>query len=286
MTNTDRAQSEAIPIPTLAQSDTGSGVGSDADGPAILLARPQLGENIGAAARAMANFGLTDLRIVAPRDGWPSPKAQAMAAGALGDHAADGTPRPGPVTARVFDDLPAAIADLRYMLAATARPRELEKPVFGPQEAVAGLRARRAAGAGVGVLFGPEASGLTNDEVGAADAIVTYPVNPAFASLNLAQAVGVFAHIWRASAAGDDAAPPFDHESLPAPKADFDGLMAQLEQALETARYFHPADKQPLMMRHMRAALTRAGLTEQEVRTLRGAIKALERGPRRQDRGG
>lgn len=264
LTSTDRSRSEAVP-PSLAQ------------GPAIVLARPQLGENIGAAARVMANFGLQDLRVAAPRDGWPSPKAQAMAAGALGDHAPDGTPRPGPVTARVFDDVRAALGDVRFVVAATARPRELETPVMAPQEAVAALRARCKDGAACAVLFGPEASGLSNDEVVQADAIVTYPVDRAFPSLNLAQAVGVFAFAYRSHAGGET---PFEHAPIAAPKADFDRFIDHLESALEAAHYFHPPDKQPLMMRHMRAALARAGLTEQEVRTLRGALKALERGPR------
>ncbi len=246
--------------------------------PAVVLARPQLGENIGAAARVMANFGLKDLRLAAPRDPWPNRAAFAMAAGALGcgDDPAGGGPAAdaAPITVRVHSDVDAALSDVGYALAATARPRELEIPVLPPDAAVAALAARAAAGVSVAVLFGPEASGLTNDEIVRADAIVTYPVNRAFSSLNLAQAVGVFAYAWGARATQEVA---FHRDLAPATKADFEGLMAHLEQALEEARYFHPPDKQPLMMRHMRAAFARAGLTEQEVRTLRGALKALQR---------
>ncbi len=239
----------------------------------VILARPQLGENIGAAARVMANFGLSDLRLAAPRDVWPNRAAFAMAAGALGflDEPSSGPP---PVKVAVHDDVTAALGDVGYALAATARPRELEIPVLAPQDAVAALASRAAAGVRVAVLFGPEASGLTNDDIVQTDAILTYPVNPGFSSLNLAQAVGVFAYAWGAAQA---AAAPFERDLAPAAKADFEALMVHWEEALEEARYFHPAHKQPLMMRHMRAAFARAGLTEQEVRTLRGAIKALQR---------
>lgn len=246
--------------------------------PAVILARPQLGENIGAAARVMANFGLSDLRVAAPRDPWPNRAAFAMAAGALGFHDAPaGAEAAAPVKASLWPSLDAALGDLGYVLAATARPRELEIPALGPAEAMAALAARRSAGVRAGVVFGPEASGLTNDEIVRADAIVTYPVNPAFSSLNLAQAVGVFAYAWATRSAAEA---PFDRAIVPAAKADFEGLMAHVEQALEAAHYFHPAEKQPLMMRHLRAAFARAGLTAQEVRTLRGALKALQRARR------
>jgi tRNA/rRNA methyltransferase len=223
-----------------------------------------MGENIGAAARVMANFGLADLRLVAPRDGWPNEKAEAMAAGAL----------EGPVSAAVFADLDAAIADLTYVVAATARPRHLEKPVLVPGEAAGELRAR---GAGTAVLFGAEKSGLPNEAVARADAIVTYPVDSAFPSLNLAQAVGVFAYAW---ATGAGPAEPLARPE-PASKKETRDLVDHLLAELEEARFFFPPEKVEMMELNVRAAFDRAGLTSQEVSTLRGAIKALANGPKR-----
>ena len=236
--------------------------------PAVILVRPQLGENIGAAARAMLNFGLADLRLVAPRDGWPNPDAVPMAAGAARVLE----------TATLFDTVEAAVADLAFVLAATARRREMEIPVIGTAEVGPQLRAARRDRVATDILFGPEKAGLTNADVALADAILTYPVNPAFQSLNLAQAVGVFSYIWGASA---NAGIPDVFEGLRAPAApreDLVRLFEHLEDELARAGFFHPPEKRPLMTQNIRAPLTRAQLTEQEVRTFRGIVKALAEG--------
>jgi tRNA/rRNA methyltransferase len=228
--------------------------------PAIILVSSQMGENIGAAARVMANFGLTDLRLVSPRDGWPNPAADTMSAGALD----------GVVTARVFDTVEQAIADCGLVLATTARARGMEKPVHdvaGARERIASTPAR------TGILFGAERTGLTNEAVTLADAILSYPVNPKFASLNLAQAVAVFAHGW---AEGQGLPPRFaDSIDAPATREDLIGMMEHFEDELDRAGFFMPAVKRDVMVRNLRNAFTRSGWTEQEVRTFRGAIKAL-----------
>lgn len=233
--------------------------------PAIILARPQMGENIGAAARVMRNFGLADLRIVSPRDGWPSEKAEAMAAGA-----ADLLE-----SARVVEDVAEAVGDLTLLFAATARPRDMVKPVVTAREAMPRAAKAIAEGGAAGVMFGAEASGLSNAEIALADAILTLPVDPAFSSLNLAQAVAVTAYEWRA---GDPPPDTFGDAPRPADKAALSGLQAHLEEELERAGFFFPPEKADLMRRNLRAALARGGLTEQEISTLRGAIKALSRG--------
>lgn len=233
--------------------------------PAFILVAPQLGENIGAVARVMGNFGLKDLRIVAPRDGWPNPAADTMSAGAL----------PDVVTARVFDTVEQAIADCAQVLATTARPRGMEKPVVD----AAGAVGRVASVSGLtGILFGAERAGLPNEAVTLADAIVTLPVNAGFASLNLAQAAGVIAHSWAAAQAAG--LPPRFQESLdvPATREDLIGMMEHFEAELERAGFFMPEVKRPVMVQNLRNAFTRAGWTEQEVRTFRGAIKALSVG--------
>lgn len=239
-------------------------------GPAIILVEPQLGENIGAAARAMANFGLSDLRLVSPRDGWPNDKARAAASRA--DHILDAT--------SVFATTAEAVAELRFIYASTARNRGLPKPVVGPRAAVAELRRRAEAGQATGILFGRERWGLTNEQIALADAIVTFPVNPAFASLNIAQAVLLMSYEWM-SAGLDGALPTRSKLSgldlTPAPKADLFGLVGHLETALEPTGYFRSATKRPTMMHNLMAILQRAGLTEGEVRVLRGVVAALER---------
>lgn len=235
--------------------------------PLFVLIEPQLGENIGAAARAMLNFGLSDLRLVNPRDGWPNPAAVAMASGAVAviDRA------------RVFPSTLEALADCRYILAATARPRELMLPVVTPAEGAAEMKARIGRGETCAVLFGAERAGLSNEDVARADAILSVPVNPAFASLNLAQAALIVAYEW----ANADGRAPFKSEladAIPAPKADFEGLMQHVLGALDAAGYFYPPEKRPVMERTLRIAFGRAGFTEAEVRSLRGVIKALARG--------
>jgi tRNA/rRNA methyltransferase len=234
--------------------------------PAIILHMPQLGENIGAAARVMLNFGLTDLRLVQPRDGWPSASAEAMSAGALS----------AGVDVTVFDTLDAAMAGLTYAMATTARPRGMEKPVLSAPEAVTALRER---GERCGVLFGGEKSGLPNEAVALCDAILTYPVNPGFASLNLAQAVGVFCHQWGAGAGlGGRFAGKAEGVGAPASREELIGMFEHFEAELERAGYFYPPEKTPVMINNLRNALIRAQWTQQEVQTFRGAIKALALG--------
>ncbi|MGD9981481.1 MAG: RNA methyltransferase [Hyphomonadaceae bacterium] len=243
--------------------------------PAVCLVRPQMGENIGAVARVLLNFGLVSLRLVAPRDRWPNPKAEVVAVGA--DKVLKG--------ARVEWTLEEALADATLVIAATARPRELEKPAWGPRETAAKLKAAIAAGERPVVMFGPEASGMETDEVAKADAILTLPVNPGFASLNLANAVAVFAYAY-SEARQESATPSWFHggESEPATQDELEGLFLHLEQELERGRFFHPPDKSPLMKRNLRSIFLRARLTQQEAQTLRGVIKALTigRGGRKQ----
>jgi tRNA/rRNA methyltransferase len=237
--------------------------------PAFCLVRPQMGENIGAVARVMLNFGLTSLRMVSPRDRWPNPKAAAVAVGAdqVLDHA------------RVEWRLEDALADATLVLAATARPRGLEKPVWGPRQAAENVRAAIAAGERPVVMFGPEAAGLETDEVARADAILTLPVNPGFASLNLANAAAVFAFAYAEVRQSEDLPVWFrDPQTPPATQDELEGVFAHLEQELERGRFFHPADKAPLMKRNLRSIFLRARLTGQEASTLRGVIKALSIG--------
>jgi tRNA/rRNA methyltransferase len=235
--------------------------------PCIILKDAQLAENIGAAARAMANFGLSDLRLVSPRDGWPQPRAWASASGAH-----------WPLDeARVFDRLEDAIADLTLVLATTARPREAGLPVHSPREGAARLRAAATAGQACGVVFGGERAGLEADDIALCQAIVTAPVDERHHSLNLAQAVVITAYEWRmAEAHGPPAA--FGEAEAPAEFAALMGLYEQLEAELDAAGFFHPPEKRPSMVRNLRVALGRARFTVQEVRTLRGVVTALARG--------
>ena len=234
--------------------------------PVIILHAPQLGENIGAAARVMLNFWLTELRLVSPRDGWPSETAEAMSAGALGQG----------VEVQVCETLEAAMADLTFTIATTARPRGMEKPVLDAPGAVEAVAARRGR---AGVLFGGEKSGLPNEAVALCDAILTYPVNPAFSSLNLAQAVGVFCHQWGASVGlGGKFEGKGEGVGEPASREDLIGMFEHFEAELERAGYFYPPEKTPVMVTNLRNALVRAQWTQQEVRTFRGAIKALSLG--------
>ncbi len=230
--------------------------------PAIILARPQMGENIGAAARVMGNFGLRDLRIVSPRDGWPNPAAETMSAGAFQTA----------VDVRVYDTLALAVEDLTYVAATTARPRGMEKPVFSARRGVEEIAARPPASCGV--LFGAEKTGLLNEEVVVADAIMTYPVNPTFSSLNLAQAVGVFCHEW---AARNEAAPQ-QPDNPPAPRGEVIGMIGHLEDELDRAGFFFPPEKKPVVLNNLANMFTRAQWTRHEVQAFRGAIKALALG--------
>ena len=236
-------------------------------GPAVILVEPQLGENIGAAARAMLNVGLTDLRLVRPRDGWPNDAARAAASGA--DAVVDG--------ARVFAEVGAAIGDVRRLYACTARPRDMAKPAMSAEAAAAEMRAFSRRSEACAWMFGPERAGLGNDEVALADAVVTVPLNPAFASLNLAQAVLLAGHAWlRAgedeptSEAGDDPA----GDPL-ATKAELIGLFEHLEGELDASGFLQNRERRPVTVRKIRNLLQRAELREFEVRILRGVIAAL-----------
>jgi tRNA/rRNA methyltransferase len=252
------------------EGETAAGEGPAAD-PVVILVEPQLGENIGTAARAMANFGLTRLRLVRPRDVWPNGRAIAAASGAADVLEAT----------ELFDNVEAAVADLGFVFATTARAREMAKLVRGPEEAGAMLKQRRDEGVRTGILFGRERFGLNNDEVGLADEIVTLPVDPAHASLNIAQAVLIVAYEWRRAGAGPALTFAGGIKADPAAKAELVGLFEHLEAALDETRFFRPPEKKPHMVQALRALLQRAGLSEQEVRTLRGVVAALEQRPTR-----
>ena len=238
-------------------------------GPAIILVEPQLAENIGMAARAMANFGLSELRLVAPRDGWPKKGAHSAASGAT--HILE--------TAKLYRTVREAIADLNFLLATTRRARGQMKRVLAPEEALRDVHGRIGAGERVGILFGRERAGLENDEISLADAIITFPVDPAFGSVNLAQAVLLVGYEWFRTAAGS--AMPFeaDQRTPPAPREMIVSFFEYLETELDAAN-FYPADKKPVMTRNMRDIFHRMALTEQDIRTLRGAVRALAEGRR------
>ena len=244
-------------------------------GPAIVLVRPQLAVNIGMCARAMTNFGLTDLRLVAPREGWPRTdehRETAYAAAAGGGHLLD--------AAKVFATTREAIGDLDHVFATTARERGQAKPVLTPSMAMGESAARIGQGEKRGILFGPERTGLDNDEVVLADAILTFPVNPGYGSLNLAQAVLLVGYEWFRHAIGD--APPFEapERSPPAKREALIAFFENLEEKLDERGFFRPVSKKPLMQRNLRNIFHRRGLTEQDLRTLWGAVVRLVEGPR------
>jgi tRNA/rRNA methyltransferase len=245
-------------------------------GPIVILVEPQLGDNIGATARAMANFGLSTLRLVKPRDGWPNPRAWVAASGA--DRILD--------EARLFDSVEAAIGDCTYVLATTARAHDQAKPVIGPEEAARQMAPRVAAGETVGVLFGRERYGLENPEVGLADAIVTLPVNPAFASLNLAQAVLVIAYEWFTLVTGSALPFRMPVKSGPAPREQLLAFFATLERELERVEYFRPAEKRDTMLINLRNIFHRMQPTRQDIQTLHGVIMAIAEGRKGPARGG
>jgi tRNA/rRNA methyltransferase len=234
--------------------------------PLIVLVRPQLGENIGKAARAMLNFGLTELRLVAPRDGWPNPAAGPAASGA--DIVLE--------RAQVFASVAEAVHDIPHVYATTVRKRGLVMPVVTPEQAAREIRALPERSA---ILFGAERAGLETDEVAVAGKIVTVPINPEFRSLNLAQAVILLAYEWSKHEAlaipteGEPAEPR-------ATQAQLEGLIGQLEQALEQADYFHPPDRTPATKNTIRTILTKAGWSNREVQAMRGIVRALAGGRR------
>jgi tRNA/rRNA methyltransferase len=244
-------------------------------GPAIILVRPQLAVNIGMCARAMVNFGLSDLRLVNPREGWPRTGAlrkgaYAAAAGAV--HLLE--------NAKLFDSVEAAVADLHCVFATTARERGQAKRIMTPDEAMPEVAARTIAGEQHGILFGPERTGLDNDEIAIADAVITFPVNPAYASLNLAQAVLLVGYEWMRSANGTGIPFALPERSPAAPREMVLSFFAYLEGELERAGFFRPAAKFPVMQRNLRNIFHRLQLSEQDVRTLRGMIVRLVEGPR------
>ncbi len=236
--------------------------------PAIILVRPQLGENIGKAARAMLNFGLTELRLVAPRDGWPNPAAGPAAAGA--DEVL--------ACAKVFDTVAEAVADCAHVYATTVRKRGVTKPVLTPEAAAHAIR--RDAGRSA-ILFGPERSGLETDDVALARTIVTVPINPAFGSLNLAQAVILVAYEWSKGEAL--AQPPETELPPPAPQEELDGMIEQLDAMLIAAHFYYPPDRTAVTRRTLRTLLTKPGWSSPEVRTLRGVLSALAGAKRAKD---
>lgn len=230
------------------------------------MIEPQLGENIGMAARAMLNCSLTDLRLVRPRDGWPNEDALKASSGA--DQVIE--------TAKLFDTTADAVADLQLVYATTARSRDMTNRIVTPTQAALEIRDFLTGEGACGVVFGPEAKGLKNDDLALADTLIMVPVNPAFSSLNLAQAVFSVGHEWFKIT--DDSLPSelaIPKETRPADKAELLRLFEHLEDELERSGFFHVAEKRPVMSRQIRNMLQRAGLTEQEVRTLRGVVTSL-----------
>lgn len=236
--------------------------------PVFILVRPQMGENIGAAARAMLNFGLDTLRLTDPRDGWPNPRAVAMASGAAGrvlDRAV------------VFADVPGAIADCDFVFATTARGRELTKPIYTPEAAMAQARALIGQGARVGVLFGPERTGLENEDVSRANAIVTVPVNPDFPSLNLAQAVLLTGYEWARQGHDGPAVQSGLAGADMASRLEIEKLGDHYEERLAEAGFFFPPHKAANMKLNLRNMWGRLGLTRADVQTLHGMLRQIVR---------
>ena len=257
----------------------GSAFASEGESPAVLLMEPQLADNVGMVARAMANFGLDDLRLIAPRDGWPNEKARIAASGAnyIIDDAAD------------FPTLDAAISDFNWLAATTARQRDLRKPVLTPIEAVAEMRRRIERGERCGVLFGRERSGLETSEVANADALIMIPVNSRFASLNLAQAVLILGYEWMRSSDAKSLGRVTTYEKpleaglymgddRPATKTELLGFFDHIEAELERLGFFNPPHKRATVVRNLRTMFSRMAPTEQEVRTLRGIVATLAKG--------
>src|SRR6266700_637913 len=244
--------------------------------PIVVLVETQLGENIGAAARAMANFGFSQLRLVNPRQGWPNDKARMMATGA--GRVVDG--------AALYANLEEAIADCNFVIATTARAHDQAKPVVGPAEAAGLMAPRVAAGENVAILFGRERNGLENDEVALADVILTLPVNPAFASLNLAQAVIIVAYEWFKIAGGGKLPFGKPNKSAPAPKQQLLAFFEAIERELEKVEFFRPADKRETMQINLRNIFSRMQPTQQDIQTLHGVIMAIAEGRKGPARGG
>jgi tRNA/rRNA methyltransferase len=245
-------------------------------GPVVVLVEPQMGENIGAAARAMANFGLSRLRLVKPLQGWPNEKARVMAAGA--DRVLE--------AATLHDRLADAIGDCSFVLAATARNHDQAKPVISADAAVSEMAPRVAAGETVAIVFGRERNGLEIREVGLADRIVTLPVNPAFASLNLAQAVVIIGYEWFKRAAGGELPFAMPKKSPPVSQQQLGAFFSDLERELEKVEFFRPEEKRGIMTVNLRNIFQRIAPTQQDIRTLHGVVTAISQGRKGSARGG
>jgi tRNA/rRNA methyltransferase len=233
----------------------------------IILVNPQMGENIGATARAMLNAGLVDLRLVSPRDGWPNPKADAMASGAIEVLQ----------NAKVFETTEEAIADLNFVLATTARLRDMEKDVFTPNAAAKEFVARIDNSQKCGVLFGCERSGLSNDDVVLADAVINVPLNPKFSSLNLAQAVLLITYEFYQATLTEIDLDDINMKSSPAPKAELENFLTRLENDLDAGGFFSNPDQKPNAMRNIRNLFDRTELSSQEIQSLFGMFKSLKK---------
>ena len=251
----------------MSGTDHGKDTGWDGPVPSVILVEPQMGENIGAAARAMWNFGLHQMRIVNPRDGWPNPKAQAMSSGA----------------GRVMDAVHVvgttrdAVKDLNFVFATTARNRDLSKDVMTPERAMEHARALIERGQKVGIMFGPERSGLANEDIAHANALISVPVNPAFASLNLAQCVLLVAYEWRRQT-GDVPAQVMEMAGTDfATGLEVQKLGERMEEALDSRGFFWPKDKADSMVLTLRNMMTRLDLTQADVRVFHGILKSLEK---------
>src|SRR6476469_3048201 len=244
--------------------------------PIVVLIEPQLGENIGATARAMANFGLPRLRLVKPLQAWPNERARVMAAGA--DRILDGVV--------LYDSLNDAIGDCNFVLATTARNHDQAKPVVSAEAAASEIATRVRAGESVAIIFGRERIGLENHEVALADRIVTLPVNPAFASLNLAQAVVIVAYEWFKHAGGGALPFSMPEKSPPAPKQQLDAFFADLERELERVEFFRPEEKRGTMSVNLRNIFQRMAPTQQDIRTLHGVMNAIAQGRKGPAKGG
>lgn len=235
--------------------------------PVIVMVRPQLGENIGMAARAMLNCGLSALRLVAPRDGWPNERAWRAASGA--DIVLD--------KAELFDSVADAVADLEHVVATTARTRELTQRILTARRAASEIRGWIGEGRAAGILFGPERTGLENDDMVHADTALSIPLNPQFSSLNVAQAVLLVAYEWAASGDATPVERMSDHSTRPATKEELANLFDHLERALDQSGFLRHKDMRPSMVLNLRALLQRANMTEQEARTFHGVIKFLSK---------
>jgi tRNA/rRNA methyltransferase len=245
-------------------------------GPCVILVEPQLADNIGAAARAMANFGLSQLRLVNPREAWPAERAYVMASGA--NRILD--------EAKVYDSVEAAIGDLNYLFATTARAHDQAKPVADAAAAAQLAAAKVAAGEAVGLMFGRERNGLENHEVALADRIITLPVNPAFASLNLAQAVVIVAYEWFKLTSGGALPFAMPRKSDAAPRRQLLAFFENLEHELEKVEFFRPPDKRETMQINLRNIFSRMQPTQQDIQTLHGVIMTIAEGRKGPARGG